>query len=321
MPCSSSILSAGAASAARAGSGSTTTMARSATAIARARVGGEADRSRRIDDRERLAQIIEVHQIEFGRAAARARFGAAVADAGAVAARSLALGSRRWRTASLRQDRSFPRRPVRPARSLECRCRLPGGLGMRLPSSGLAKGAESQQAAGRSAIVQRRTARRKCKGRGNGGGGPWFRLDGSIDAPHARPDDRGRSAVVAVANAAQRLARSRDAHLARGDRRTMSGWSRPGSPSTPSSPSSRPLGAIVLAYGLIANPRRCCSTCSRWPRSCPARFATLIADQLIDVVSSSGARKGFGIAHRAGDFDLRRAQCGGRDHQGAQHRL
>ena len=55
------------------------------------RVGRKTDRSGRIDQGERSAEIFEMHQIEFGRAAARARFGAAIADAAAVPARSLAL--------------------------------------------------------------------------------------------------------------------------------------------------------------------------------------------------------------------------------------
>ena len=52
-------------------------------------VGGEPDRSGRVDDREAVAQIIEMHQIEFGRSAARPRFRAAVADGGSVGGRSL----------------------------------------------------------------------------------------------------------------------------------------------------------------------------------------------------------------------------------------
>ena len=47
-------------------------------------VGGKAHRPRRIDQRVAVVQIVEMHQVEFGRAAARARLGAGVADAAAV---------------------------------------------------------------------------------------------------------------------------------------------------------------------------------------------------------------------------------------------
>jgi len=53
-------------------------------------VGGEADRSRAIDQRIMIAHIIEVQEVELGRSAARPGFGAGVAGAGAVGHRSLA---------------------------------------------------------------------------------------------------------------------------------------------------------------------------------------------------------------------------------------
>src|SRR5689334_18396001 len=48
----------------------------------------EADRARHIDDGELIAKIFEIVEIEFGRAAALAAFGAGVPDAGAVGRRS-----------------------------------------------------------------------------------------------------------------------------------------------------------------------------------------------------------------------------------------
>ena len=81
------------------------------------------------------------------------------------------------------------------------------------------------------------------------------------------------------------------------------------------------LGAIVLAYGLIATPATVLLNMQSLAKFLPGEIATLIADQLIDVVTSSSQRKGFGIAHRARHFAVRRAQCRGRDHHGAQHRL
>ena len=56
------------------------------------------------------------------------------------------------------------------------------------------------------------------------------------------------------------------------------------------------LGAIVLAYGLIASPATVLLNMQSLAKVLPGEIATLIADQLIEVVSSSGRRKGFGIA-------------------------
>ena len=46
-------------------------------------IGGKAGAAGHVDQREVIAQIVEMHQIEFGRAAPRARFRAGIADAGA----------------------------------------------------------------------------------------------------------------------------------------------------------------------------------------------------------------------------------------------
>ncbi len=56
------------------------------------------------------------------------------------------------------------------------------------------------------------------------------------------------------------------------------------------------LGAIVLAYGLIATPATVLLNMQALATFLPGEIATLIADQLIDVVTSSSRRKGFGIA-------------------------
>ena len=55
------------------------------------------------------------------------------------------------------------------------------------------------------------------------------------------------------------------------------------------------LGAIVLAYGLIASPATVLLNMQSLAKILPGEIATLIADQLIDVVSSSSQRKGIGI--------------------------
>ena len=55
------------------------------------------------------------------------------------------------------------------------------------------------------------------------------------------------------------------------------------------------LGAIVLAYGLIATPATVLVNMQSLAKILPGEIATLIADQLIDVVTSSSQRKGVGI--------------------------
>jgi membrane protein len=55
------------------------------------------------------------------------------------------------------------------------------------------------------------------------------------------------------------------------------------------------LGAIVLAYGLIANPATVLLNMQSLARFLPGDIATLISDQLIDVVTASSGKKGFGI--------------------------
>ena len=75
MPSSSRARSAGAASGARAGSGSTTTIATSAIASARAPSAAKPIEPGHIDDGELVAEILEIVEIEFGRAAALAASG------------------------------------------------------------------------------------------------------------------------------------------------------------------------------------------------------------------------------------------------------
>ena len=120
MPCASSWRSVGSASKARSGSGSTTTKARSATAVAQRAVGGEADRAGAIDQRVAVAHIIVMHQVELGRAAARARLGAGVADAGAVRHRCPAARSRRPQREGPRLGWSYPPRRGPRARWFWC---------------------------------------------------------------------------------------------------------------------------------------------------------------------------------------------------------
>ena len=55
------------------------------------------------------------------------------------------------------------------------------------------------------------------------------------------------------------------------------------------------LGAIVLAYGLIAKPATVLLNMQSLARFLPGDIATLISDQLIDVVTASSGKKGFGI--------------------------
>ena len=55
------------------------------------------------------------------------------------------------------------------------------------------------------------------------------------------------------------------------------------------------LGAIVLTYGLIASPATVLLNMQSLARFLPGEIATLIADQLIDVVTASSGKKGFGI--------------------------
>ncbi len=56
---------------------------------AQRRIGGEADRARRVDQRIAVAHIIEVQQVELGRAAARARLRTGIPDTGLVRDRPL----------------------------------------------------------------------------------------------------------------------------------------------------------------------------------------------------------------------------------------
>jgi len=55
------------------------------------------------------------------------------------------------------------------------------------------------------------------------------------------------------------------------------------------------LGAIVLTYGLIADPATVLLNMQSLARFLPGDIATLISDQLIDVVTASSGKKGFGI--------------------------
>ena len=55
------------------------------------------------------------------------------------------------------------------------------------------------------------------------------------------------------------------------------------------------LGAVVLTYGLVAKPATVLLNMQSLARILPGDIATLISDQLIDVVTASSGKKGFGI--------------------------
>ena len=102
------------------GSGSTTTIATSAIASARAPSAAKPIEPGHIEDGELVAEIFEIVEVEFGRAAALAAFGAANRRCWSRWPSTPIGRWRRLRTASLRQGWSFPRRRVPPARLLGC---------------------------------------------------------------------------------------------------------------------------------------------------------------------------------------------------------
>jgi hypothetical protein len=55
-------------------------------------IGRETNRSGAVDDGEGIAEIVEMIEVQFGRAAALTRFGAGIADTGAVGRRSQSVG-------------------------------------------------------------------------------------------------------------------------------------------------------------------------------------------------------------------------------------
>ena len=120
MPSASSWRSVGSASRARSGSGSTTTRARSATAVPSAPSAAKPTEPGAVDQRVAVAHIIEMHQVELGRAAARPRLGAGVADAGAVRDDCPAGRSRRPQKEGPRLGWSYPPRRGPRARSFWC---------------------------------------------------------------------------------------------------------------------------------------------------------------------------------------------------------
>ncbi len=83
-------------------------------------VGGEADRAGRVDQRIAVAHIVVMHQVELGRAAARARLGAGVADARSRPPPSPAARSRRPQKEGPRLGWSYPPRRGPRARSFWC---------------------------------------------------------------------------------------------------------------------------------------------------------------------------------------------------------
>lgn len=55
------------------------------------------------------------------------------------------------------------------------------------------------------------------------------------------------------------------------------------------------LGAIVLSYGLLASPETVVANMKSLTSVMPAQAAQLVGDQLMNVVSTSGGKKGFGL--------------------------
>jgi membrane protein len=55
------------------------------------------------------------------------------------------------------------------------------------------------------------------------------------------------------------------------------------------------LGAIVLTYGLIASPQSVAEHLQALTKSLPADAAKLVGDQLMNVVQTSGGKKGLGL--------------------------
>jgi membrane protein len=55
------------------------------------------------------------------------------------------------------------------------------------------------------------------------------------------------------------------------------------------------LGAIVLTYGMVADPQTVVRHASELTAVLPAEVAGLVGDQLINVVQTSGGKKGFGL--------------------------
>ena len=55
------------------------------------------------------------------------------------------------------------------------------------------------------------------------------------------------------------------------------------------------LGAIVLSYGLVASPETVIHDVKGLTSVMPAQAAGLIGDQLMNVVTTSGGKKGFGL--------------------------
>src|SRR5690349_15559226 len=55
------------------------------------------------------------------------------------------------------------------------------------------------------------------------------------------------------------------------------------------------LGAVVLTYGIIADPQTVMSNVKSLANVMPQDAAKLIGDQLLGVVQTSGGKKGFGL--------------------------
>lgn len=55
------------------------------------------------------------------------------------------------------------------------------------------------------------------------------------------------------------------------------------------------LGAIVLTYGLVADPKTVSGNVAQLTAVMPAQVARLIGEQLMQVVGTSGGKKGFGL--------------------------
>lgn len=56
------------------------------------------------------------------------------------------------------------------------------------------------------------------------------------------------------------------------------------------------LGAVVLTYGIVADPQTVSGNIAQLTTVMPAQVAKMIGDQLLQVVGTSGGKKGFGLA-------------------------
>jgi hypothetical protein len=146
-----------------------------------------------------------------------------------------------------------------------------------------------------------------------------------IEAAHEKARRGARRTAAGAptrrADAAQRLEGGRCSAPGRNRPRTMSASSPPASPSTASWRWCRCSARSCSPTGWSPTRRRWSPRVRTLTAVLPREVAELIGEQLMNVVQTSGGKKGLGLllalAHRA----VGRAQCRGLDHHRAQHRL